>query len=106
MVNVPALLVSWLNLNEPMNAMFSPPASTISIMVSSRAVVQLTLDKQHKAEQKAEINDSLHATHRISSNKLSTHVAFPPEVYAHDSREFHASQEDAFDRIDSASDYV
>ena len=62
-------------------------------MVSSRAVVSLmqkTRDKEEYASvsyvviltadlpcRKVGSNSSAHATHRISSNKLTTHVAFP-----------------------------
>ncbi|CAL1706055.1 unnamed protein product [Somion occarium] len=89
MVNMPAMIFVWLNLNDAMNAMFYPPATTISVTISCRMVTSLIESNMSESMSKDDGAARTTSSHWKSSNSgttvttqnFTTNIGFPSEIY-------------------------
>ncbi|TCD61381.1 hypothetical protein EIP91_008535 [Steccherinum ochraceum] len=87
-VNTVAAVIIWLHLNDGMNAVATPPATTISVILSSQSVISLMrLNNSHggtDTPSSARRNDRELFTKR-RSQQLTTQIDFPTAIYGNNS---------------------
>ncbi|KAI0784688.1 hypothetical protein C8Q75DRAFT_778382 [Abortiporus biennis] len=84
MVNIPALVFFILDVNAQVTAILTIPASTISVMISCRSVIDLM--QVHKDKKPSSVGGEVESEERnpyrnSSGPVFSSHLAFPSAVY-------------------------
>lgn len=88
-VNIVAAIIIWLHLSDGMNAVVSPPATAISVILSSQSVISLMrlnkpsdTDTHSCASQHDRERDTKYGT-----QQLTTQIEFPTSIYGNNSFE-------------------